>query len=109
MAPITGELDVSRVLAGHGPQRMGDFECLFIDQVYGVVVGAEEDVGPGVWRVAVAAHEEAGPFGGYFLDQFPGMQIEYGNESLADVRRSEERRVGKECGSTCRSRGWPDH
>src|SRR3546814_11937014 len=21
--------------------------------------------------------------------------------------RSEERRVGKECGSTCRSRGWP--
>src|SRR3546814_14053229 len=23
--------------------------------------------------------------------------------------RSEERRVGKECGSTCRYRGWPDH
>src|SRR3546814_16601701 len=23
--------------------------------------------------------------------------------------RSEERRVGKECGSTCRSRGSPDH
>src|SRR3546814_19456056 len=23
--------------------------------------------------------------------------------------RSEERRVGKECVSTCRSRGWPDH
>src|SRR3546814_12185346 len=23
--------------------------------------------------------------------------------------RSEERRVGKECGSTCRSGGWPDH
>src|SRR3546814_15321766 len=31
---------------------------------------------------------------------------------LADVaprhRRSEERRVGNECVSTCRSRGWPD-
>src|SRR3546814_17672013 len=24
-------------------------------------------------------------------------------------RRSEERRVGKECGSTCRSRGWRDN
>src|SRR3546814_12650200 len=23
--------------------------------------------------------------------------------------RSEERRVGKECVSTCRSRGWPNH
>src|SRR3546814_12145595 len=32
---------------------------------------------------------------------------------LAEVevfeRRSEERRVGKECVSTCRSRGWPYH
>src|SRR3546814_20751984 len=25
------------------------------------------------------------------------------------VERSEERRVGKECVSTCRSRGWPYH
>src|SRR3546814_13234400 len=25
------------------------------------------------------------------------------------VVRSEERRGGKECGSTCRSRWWPDH
>src|SRR3546814_12212608 len=28
---------------------------------------------------------------------------------LADLRRSEERRVGKECGSTCRSRWWTYH
>src|SRR3546814_20888671 len=27
----------------------------------------------------------------------------------ADFRRSEERRVGKECVSTCRSRWWPYH
>src|SRR3546814_10964889 len=26
-----------------------------------------------------------------------------------DMRRSEERRVGKECGRTCRSRWWPYH
>src|SRR3546814_14012903 len=29
--------------------------------------------------------------------------------SADDVRRSEERRVGKECVSTCRSRWSPDH
>src|SRR3546814_12833413 len=27
----------------------------------------------------------------------------------ADEQRSEERRVGKECVSTCRSRWWPSH
>src|SRR3546814_9545479 len=30
-------------------------------------------------------------------------------QALADTRRSEERRVGKECVSTCRSRWSPDH
>src|SRR3546814_14775055 len=29
--------------------------------------------------------------------------------ALYEVGRSEERRVGKECVSTCRSRGSPDH
>src|SRR3546814_15038966 len=28
---------------------------------------------------------------------------------LADAGSSEERRVGKECVSTCRSRWWPEH
>src|SRR3546814_11364054 len=31
----------------------------------------------------------------------------FGLDAVAD--RSEERRVGKECVSTCRSRWWPDH
>src|SRR3546814_13212393 len=49
---------------------------------------------------AVAAAEKArfplreGPFGGY----------DYGHNN-----RTAERRVGKECDSTCRSRGSPDH
>src|SRR3546814_17187669 len=30
-------------------------------------------------------------------------------EGSATIDRSEERRVGKECVSTCRSRGSPDH
>src|SRR3546814_16845736 len=29
--------------------------------------------------------------------------------NASDIDRSEERREGKECGRTCRSRWWPDH
>src|SRR3546814_19062347 len=44
-----------------------------------------------------------------------GMKVVPGEESLeslmgqASSERSEERRVGKECVSTCRSRWWPCH
>src|SRR3546814_20483662 len=40
-------------------------------------------------------------------DDFDGVQL----SGLAGIneKRSEERRVGKECVSTCRSRWWPDH
>src|SRR3546814_14675517 len=31
------------------------------------------------------------------------------SHDLPKMRRSEERRLGKECVSTCRSRGWPEH
>src|SRR3546814_14641929 len=47
--------------------------------------------GGGLKELAVRASEAAGPDG----DVFAG--------------RSEERRVGKECGSMCRSRGSPNH
>src|SRR3546814_8001914 len=36
-------------------------------------------------------------------------QARFGSRPLAGVRRSEERRVGKECVSTCRSRWSPYH
>src|SRR3546814_13456010 len=32
-----------------------------------------------------------------------------GNADLRRILRSEERRVGRECVSTCKSRGWPEH
>src|SRR3546814_13537116 len=32
-----------------------------------------------------------------------------GNNLIGRIRRSEERRVGTECVSTCRSRWWPYH
>src|SRR3546814_15660377 len=33
--------------------------------------------------------------------------VVFGSYASDDSVRSEERRVGKECGSTCRSRWWP--
>src|SRR3546814_12063801 len=39
-----------------------------------------------------------------WLDWLPQIAINVGA-----VERSEERRVGKECVSTCRSGGWPEH
>src|SRR3546814_13634355 len=46
-----------------------------------------------------------------------GLKVVFGNDRLIDIRseltklkrRSEERRVGKECVSTCRSRWSPYH
>src|SRR3546814_18558928 len=32
-----------------------------------------------------------------------------GVEQIDQIMRSAERRVGKECVSTCKSRGWPSH
>src|SRR3546814_19165300 len=47
--------------------------------------------------------------GGRYTYHGPGQRIGYLNIDLRDRgRRSEERRVGKEWGSTCSSRGWPD-
>src|SRR3546814_9379785 len=43
---------------------------------------------------------------GWVLDDNQGM-IAVANAIEATENRSEERRVGKECVSTCRSRGWP--
>src|SRR3546814_12450729 len=39
-------------------------------------------------------------WGGFFVWSLSGLLY---------AARSEERRVGKECVSTCRSRWWPDH
>src|SRR3546814_20116561 len=37
------------------------------------------------------------------------LVLEATKNAQGDVARSEERRVGKECFSTCSSRWWPDH
>src|SRR3546814_18174093 len=38
-----------------------------------------------------------------------GLLVTTGEHEATPWGRTEERRVGKECGSTCRSRGSPDH
>src|SRR3546814_16587583 len=69
---------------------------------------AWEDVRP---KAAVAANVGSGPdiILGWFDDphQYPDKLVPL--TDLADYLRSEERRVGKECVSTCRTRGSPDH
>src|SRR3546814_13124488 len=56
-------------------------------------------------------HQEAGqaqddgPAGAGYANEIPGIPV----EALNELSRSEERRVGKECVSTCRSRCSPYH
>src|SRR3546814_8992504 len=45
----------------------------------------------------------------FFPGHFPGMPTMPGVLQLEALARSEERRVGKECVSTCRSRWSPYH
>src|SRR3546814_5507830 len=53
-----------------------------------------------------------GPQAAFIAELFP-TRIRYSGVSIAyqltSIVRSEERRVGKECVSTCRSRWSPDH
>src|SRR3546814_19320425 len=39
----------------------------------------------------------------------PSETVRNTGGDTGNTSRSEERRVGKECVSTCRSRGWPKH
>ncbi|MCY1242425.1 hypothetical protein D9M72_553850 [compost metagenome] len=76
-------------LAGHGLQAVGDFQALLVDQQDLVVLPAEEGVGPGIGRIDMAAHEEAGASGFDFLDRLPILQIDDRNDAAADVGRGE--------------------
>src|SRR3546814_15921912 len=73
-----------------------------------------ECIGEGKLVIAtVASHEPEGYFDSYraaFADLGVTNLTElYVNERVETLKRSEERRVGKECVSTCRSRWWPYH
>src|SRR3546814_16209922 len=77
------------------------YPFLMIDRLQDIVLG-ESAVG----TKNVTINEPF--FQGHFPAQavMPGVLIV---EAMAQTARSEERRVGKECVSTCRSRWWPYH
>src|SRR3546814_14043014 len=60
-------------------------------------------------RLRVAAEmNHLGAGVGLLMMMGEGDRIEFADRVIA-AQRSEERSVGKECVSKCRSRGWPDH
>src|SRR3546814_746474 len=83
------------------------------------IVGQAVQVGPPVARAVGALHQRVQPLrGGGIAAVVQAVQLQ-GLHQAADVLarghaprlvgRSEERRVGKECVSTCRSRWSPSH
>src|SRR3546814_16127262 len=84
-------------------QRLVDLARIaVIDQQTALVIVARRNQ----CRVAMAAL----PLFAIEIDaQVFGDQYFHGNSRMCALRRSEERRVGKECVSTCRSRWWPAH
>src|SRR3546814_11732804 len=56
------------------------------------------------WLLTALAIVWAADSGAYFAGRHFGGRVFKGRKL-----RSEERRVGKECGSTCRSRWWRNH
>src|SRR3546814_15895359 len=82
--------------------------------VDGHLVGAREQQGAGVLNRAHAAaygkrHETHLCGAPDYIEDGPTRLMTGGNVKEAQLVRSEERRVGKECVSTCRSRWSPYH
>src|SRR3546814_11903472 len=70
------------------------------------LLGVGAIIGTGIFVLTAAAAQKAGP-GMMWSFVIAGSVCAVA--ALCYSERSEERRVGKECVSTCRSRWWPDH
>src|SRR3546814_16135602 len=71
------------------------------------VVDADEIVVLDAGRVAErGTHQQLMARAGIYADMWARQQAD--RETEEEEARSERRRVGKEGGSTCRYRGWPD-
>src|SRR3546814_12543258 len=96
---------------GEAPKLTAEESVTFLSRVLdrvagraGVIVGVSN---PGLDNLARLAHKamEKGA-GGVMVAPLAGLNTEV--KVLGYYERSEERRVGKECGSTCRFRWSPD-
>src|SRR3546814_12816027 len=86
---------------GHGPAGSVGGTLGTVDLV--LVEDGQEGVANGLSSAQFAAA------GFNTLVSWGDLRIEGDVEMTLDGGRSEERRVGEECGSTCRSRWWPDY
>src|SRR3546814_13427359 len=105
MAAIGAEADIV-VLTNVGPEhQQGRIEQLARHDFHAPVIGSRGGKGEPVRRLI----EQYRPSVAVFIDDLAGHHQSVA-EAAPDVwRRSEERRVGKECVSTCRSRWSPYH
>src|SRR3546814_6551047 len=92
---LLGGLVASDVAEAHEVQRVG---CHHLEQWVG-----RDPLGERLRQLDVVSHDATQSLGPVAADHEPELQ---GAEAAA---RSEERRVGKECVSTCRSRWSPYH
>src|SRR3546814_16960442 len=100
MQPGMFGADAGIVESGGDAVRLGDLTVLVLEQIGFVAV---EDAGAAAGEAGGVAPVE--PFArGLDADDLDPRIVEEGME-----QRSEERRVGKACVSTCRSRWWPYH
>ena len=84
--------------------RGGKFECKALGKEISIVAG----------QVFLASVEDVSEISRFSETGFEGIVIYAGSDLLINrqrlmFRRSEERRVGKECSSPCRSRWSPYH
>src|SRR3546814_14074021 len=93
--------------ADHYPSRVAPEPCVAERQDPVVHPSVEDAVEAGpLARDQLAGFERDGFL---FFERFlPESEITALNADMAALR-PDERSVGKECFSTCRSRGWPDH
>src|SRR3546814_19741458 len=105
------------------PVALGEIEELALPMVQpafwcvGLLIRLDPEIEAGqIWRLFHAFGND-GVAGGVALLHH-SLDAERGNlllaragnvEGVDELVRSEERRVGKECVSTCRYRWWPDH
>src|SRR3546814_21127357 len=89
-----------------------DIAAVVGDEPRAAIHQAQREVGLALARLAENQHAAMArrDTAGMDVDDFQGGPARKHRAGLAmRVRRSEERRVGKECVSTCRSRWSPDH
>src|SRR3546814_3946262 len=78
-------------------------------QVVFIDVGVADEIGEPAWRVARQATDQAQQGGAFCQVEWRAQAQVVGTDVEGQGDRSEERRVGKECVSTCRYRWSPYH